>query len=166
MEIIDNFLPDATHQKFFNLIKSTHFPWFLSKVIDYAKNDCDELDNYQFSYVFCSERSGQFSSGKYFQAIFPFFEKIKPKKVFIIKANLTLRTNQIIEHGMHIDHPLKSKTAVYYVNSNDGYTKFETGEIVESVANRIVIFDSDVKHTGTTCTNALGRFVVNLNYWQ
>jgi hypothetical protein len=52
------------------------------------------------------------------------------------------------------------------VNSNDGYTKFETGEIVESVANRIVIFDSDVKHTGTTCTNALGRFVVNLNYWQ
>jgi hypothetical protein len=166
MEIIDNFLPEDQHQKFFNLIKSNYFPWFLCEVLNYTKTECDELDNYQFSYIFCSEKGGQFSSGRYFQAIFPFFEIIKPKKVFMIKANLTLRTNKIIEHGMHVDHHFKSKTAVYYVNTNDGYTKFETGEVVESVANRMVIFDSDTKHTGTTCTNALGRFVLNLNYWD
>lgn len=166
MEIIDNFLSEEHHQRFFNLLKSNHFPWFLCEVLTYSELDCEDLNNYQFSYVFCSERNGQFSSGRHFQAIFPFFERIKPKNVFMIKANLTLRTDNIIEHGMHIDHHLKSKTAVYYVNSNDGYTKFETGEVVESVANRMVIFDSEIKHTGTTCTNALGRFVLNLNYWQ
>lgn len=168
MEIIDNFLPDSDHQKFFRLLKSNYFPWFLTEVLEteYHPIECNENDNYQFSYIFCSVKNGVFTKGKFFDSVFPFFQKLTPRNVLMIKANLTLRTNKIIEHGLHVDHHFNSKTAVYYVNSNDGYTKFETGEVVESVANRIVIFDSDIKHTGTTCTNALGRFVVNLNYWQ
>jgi len=168
MEIIDNFLPDAQHYQFFSAIKSNTFPWFLSKVLEteYHPIECSEDDNYQFSYIFCSVRDSIFTKGRFFDLAFPFFQKLHPTNVLMIKANLTLRTNKIVEHGMHVDHHFHSKTAVYYVNSNDGYTKFETGEVVESVANRIVIFDSDIKHTGTTCTNALGRFVVNLNYWQ
>ena len=168
MEVIDNFLPDAAHQRFFRLIKSNTFPWFLSEVLEteYHPIECSEDDNYQFSYIFCSSRDGVLRKGRFFEDAFPFFQKLVPRNVLMIKANLTLRTDKIIEHGMHVDHHFHSKTAVYYVNSNDGYTKFETGEVVESVANRIVIFDSDIKHTGTTCTNALGRFVVNLNYWQ
>ena len=67
---------------------------------------------------------------------------------------------------MHTDVPsnFKSKTAVYYVNSNDGYTKFE-GNKIESVANRMIVFDSRINHTGTTCTNTKRRLVINFNYW-
>jgi len=142
MEIIDNFLSEGEHYKFFNLIKSNYFPWFLSEVVNYELNTCSELDNYQFSYIFYSVMNdGQVRKGRYFDASFPFFKKLTPKNVLMIKSNLTLRTNKIIEHGMHVDHHFDGgKTAVYYVNDNDGYTKFEDGTIVESVANRIVIF--------------------------
>ena len=35
-------------------------------------------------------------------------------------------------------------TSIFYVNTNNGYTKFEDGSIVESVANRMLIFDSNL----------------------
>jgi hypothetical protein len=55
-------------------------------------------------------------------------------------------------------------TAIYYANTCDGYTEFEDGTIVESVQNRFVAFPSRMKHTGTTCTNAKSRVVINFNY--
>ena len=69
---------------------------------------------------------------------------------------------------MHIDFGDVTgyKTAIYYVNSNDGYTKFETGEIVESVGNRLVIFDGRIKHCGSTHTNQKYRIVINFNYFS
>ena len=56
-------------------------------------------------------------------------------------------------------------TAIYYVNTNDGYTEFENGERVDSVENRLVIFDATMKHTGTTSTDTKFRSVINFNYY-
>ena len=50
------------------------------------------------------------------------------------------------------------------MNTNDGYTEFETGEIVKSVANRLVTFDSSIKHLGTSCTDQIDRKVLNINW--
>ena len=36
------------------------------------------------------------------------------------------------------------------MNTNNGYTKFETGEQVQSVENRLVTFSNHVQHTGST----------------
>ena len=55
-------------------------------------------------------------------------------------------------------------TSVYYINTNNGYAEFENGEKVESVENRIVKFQSNLKHRGTTCTNEQTRVVINFNY--
>ena len=44
----------------------------------------------------------------------------------------------------------------------DGYSN---GDKVESVKNRIVIFDSNIPHTGTTVTNQQRRVVLNINYY-
>ena len=49
------------------------------------------------------------------------------------------------------------------MNTNDGYTEFENGHRVESVANRVVIFDSNIKHTGVSCTDEKRRVVINFN---
>ena len=57
-------------------------------------------------------------------------------------------------------------TAVFYVNTNNGYTIFESGEKVSSVENRMVIFDSNILHTGTTCTDERVRCVLNFNYYE
>ena len=42
--------------------------------------------------------------------------------------------------------------------------KFEDGTKVPSVANTFVTFPSDIKHTGTTCTDQKFRSVINFNY--
>ena len=55
-------------------------------------------------------------------------------------------------------------TGIYYVNTNDGYTVFEDGTKIDSVANRICIFPYYLKHSGTTCTNANRRIALNINY--
>ena len=60
----------------------------------------------------------------------------------------------------------QSSTSIFYVNTNNGYTKFEDGTKVESVANRMVTFPSNMKHTGTSCTDERIRVVINFNYFK
>ena len=83
-----------------------------------------------------------------------------------VKANMNMRTPEIIEHGFHTDGTSSCTAAIYYVNTNDGYTAFEDGTKVESIANRLVVFNTQTKHTGTTCTNAKFRCVINFNYYE
>ena len=71
---------------------------------------------------------------------------------------------KIIEYDMHVDTDLNCKNEVYYNNSNNGYTLFENGTIINSIRNRIVIFDSNLRHCGTTCTDQKNRIVLNLNF--
>ena len=52
------------------------------------------------------------------------------------------------------------------MNTNDGYTEFEDGTKVESVANRLVTFPANLKHTGTSCTDEKTRIVINFNYFK
>ena len=52
------------------------------------------------------------------------------------------------------------------MNTNDGFTEFKNGDIIESIANRMVIFDSSLEHTGTSCTNKKRRIVLNFNYFN
>ena len=64
---------------------------------------------------------------------------------------------------MHIDQ-IKGTTGILYINTCNGYTKFENGKKVKSVENTYVEFDSTLKHTGTTCTDTDRRLVLNINY--
>ena len=97
----------------------------------------------------------------------PIFDSAKMdiKSLVRVKANLYLRTNERIVHGYHTDYPFECKTAIFSLNSNDGLTKFENGQEVESVENRMVIFNGLLKHTGTTCTNQKTRMNINFNYF-
>ena len=55
-------------------------------------------------------------------------------------------------------------TAVYYINSNNGYTKLIDQTIVLSEENKLLTFDSNIRHTGATCTDENVRIVLNINY--
>ena len=81
-----------------------------------------------------------------------------------IKANLNPPTEKIVESAYHKDQNFKCKTAIYYVNNNNGYTLIGKEKIL-SKENRIVLFDSDVKHLGTNSTNCNNRMVINFNYF-
>ena len=94
-----------------------------------------------------------------------FVNKIPVATTCKIKVNMNPRTHKIIEHGLHTDLPYRCKTGILYLNTNDGYTIFEDGTKIESVENRFVSFDSNIKHSGTSCTNQQVRLVVNINYF-
>ena len=66
---------------------------------------------------------------------------------------------------MHIDYPFPHKGAILSLNTCNGYTKLEDGTKVDSVANRILLFDASTPHCSTTTSDTTARFNININYF-
>ena len=158
MKIIDDFLPHQEFQLLQLEMMGEAFPWYYSR---YTLQAGDKIDYYQFTHCFFNQTKTPVSA---FQSlVIPIVEKLKIRTLYRIKANLNHRTVFHRDTGWHVDWP-NITTAVYYVNTNNGWTRFKKGGRVKSVANRIVIFDSDLEHKGVTCTDEKTRVVINLNY--
>ena len=153
----DNFLDIKQFNKIKEVFFSEDIPWSFGKVVPDLESSVSDIDNFQFSYTILPE-------SPFYECLIPLFDKMNMEVHFRVKINLNPKAYKVFEHGYHIDIPTPSKTAIFYLNTNNGYTAFETGEKVESVANRLVVFDSHIKHTGTTCTNQKARLVLNINY--
>ena len=94
-------------------------------------------------------------------------KKLYIKKLIRIKCNLVLKTTKIQEHGFHVDYQMKEKfrTAILYINTNNGYTIFKkNNKKIKSVQNKLIDFDGRLQHTGTSCTDAPYRMVINFVY--
>ena len=161
MRIIDNFLKEDDFIRIQSLMLSDEFTWNFS-IVDERSYD---IDDYHFSHVFNPEDN-------FFGLTIPFIDKIQEhsdvRKIIKIKANLQPRTNKNIIQSFHTDFPIdwKNKTAVYYLNTCNGYTLFADETKVESIANRFVMFDGHLEHTGVTCTDEPARFVINFNWYD
>ena len=140
-------------------------PWALTSVVKGGNNYqlthvLYHLSDPENLVVYCAQQN---------KLLFPiFFEKMQPKGLLRVKANLQMRTSEIIEQDFHCDYPLLYtgiNTSIFYINSNDGYTEFEDGTKIESVANRLVTFPHHMRHRGTTCTDKPFRLVINFNYF-
>jgi hypothetical protein len=161
MLVIDNYLNSEEHK----LIKETllgDFPWYYN---DYKVGDeaIDDKYNYQLIHMFYNDYT---ITSQYWQTILPIIKKLNPAAIVRVKANLNPNTDNPNVFAFHTDTNIrfKGKTAVYYVNTNNGYTIFKNGKEVESVENRIVIFDNNELHTNSTCTDKKVRCVLNFNY--
>ena len=166
--IKENFVPQDFFTKMQNLFFGKEFPWYLGEPIDMDVLDpdplCNPLDNFQLGHTFYLKDKPV--SPYYNVCIKPFVKALGIKHLLRIKINLNPRTENIIKHGFHVDNNYDdSLTSILYLNTNDGYTEFENGTKVESVENRLVTFDTPLKHTGTTCTNQKYRLTLNLNYY-
>ena len=158
-KIINNFLEKNQFIQLQNTITSDSFAWYLVKGIN-------TIGDNHYQLVHSIYKSYEVNS-VFFNNIKPLLEKLNAKALIRIKANFIPKTHKIIEHGYHTDFKnLKSKTAVFYINSNNGYTKFKKDKFVsKSEENKILIFDSNELHTGTSCTDADYRIVININYF-
>lgn len=164
MEIRDNFLDDYYFKSLFDIVSSSHFPWYWSHVVS-DENLIVEDSQYNFQFGHNLFKDGQSNSDK-FEFFLPFLAKLPDMKTLIrMKINLNPKTDKIVRHGFHTDFDGEGKTAVFYFNTCNGYTEFEDdGDIIKSKENRIVIFDMMKSHTGTSCTDASRRIVLNINY--
>lgn len=168
VEVIDNFLDNDSFSKVQQFFCNDLIDWHYNTTV-VSDTESDSIDNFQFIHIFY--RDGLPSSNHY-KEIIPLLTQLKARVLFSVKSNLNVRTPEIIKRNLHIDDqffdadnkPISFKVGVYYLNDNDGYTYFEGGEKIETVANRMVIFPSNVLHAGTTCTNQKTRVVLNFNY--
>ena len=87
------------------------------------------------------------------------------KSLIRIKANLYPKTDKIIEHDFHADFDFSHKSGLYSLNTNNGFTIMEDEEKIESVANRMIIFDASKLHKSTTCTDENFRANIVFNYF-
>ena len=157
LRVIDNFLPSYQFKEILNIImgKDSSFPWYWSNQICY---DGDPF--FQFYHSFYNEKTGE---SKSYSLLNIFNSKLQIRRIRRVAASLTSRTVFNRKTGYHIDYP-DIRTAIFYLNTCNGYTKFKGGGKVKSVANRIVIFDSNLKHQAVTCTDEKRRVVINFNY--
>jgi hypothetical protein len=168
LKIIDNFLSDQDFSEIKSLLLGSWFSWHYNPYIDHDPTIFpqaeDYPENFQFIHWFYRHYHGR---SEHLIKLDPILSKLDPAAIVRIKANLLVSSKTIIGHEFHTDFPdVHCKTAIFYINTNNGKTIFSDGTKVDSVANRIVIFDSQLPHTGTTCTDEKVRCVINFNYFE
>ena len=152
----DNFLTEDKFQRLQTIILGEEFKWYYLDNIDYI----NDPDKFQFTHAFFDKELGGVLSDHY-----DVFNLIDGS--YRIKANLLTRTSEIEVNRFHTDIQRDSDqytTSILYMNTNNGYTEFENGWKVESVANRLITFPTGLKHRGTSCTDKKIRVVINFNY--
>lgn len=162
IKVIDNFLNKKEFEDIQNsIVNNTYFPWYFSEYTDYLNEK--GLDKSKYMHTFYENYN---ANSNYYNLLLPIIEKLKCKSLIKIKINSTNYSTKLFEGSYHTDTKYDSTTAVYYLNTNNGYTKFKkNNKIIKSIENRIVIFNSNLEHLGTNTTNTKRRLVLNFNYF-
>jgi hypothetical protein len=160
-EIIDNFLPEEKFLKVKNSILNSNFSWNLTPWVSNLEENLKVTSSYYFTHLFYS---GLFVCPQC-DIFVDILNQLEVKSLIRIKANLYPSTDNIEYQSEHIDCDYPHRGAIFYLNTNDGLTILEDGTKVESVENRILLFDPSKPHNSTTCTNDKCRVNVNFNFF-
>jgi hypothetical protein len=156
MEIIDNFLTEKDFEAIEKVILSEDFAWYYNDSVSY------ENDGKDFYFTHMVYNSVGVRSHLY-EALTPLLNKLNIDKLIRIKVNLYPKTNVIAHHNSHVDTDYQHKGAILYMNSNDGLTVLKYKSI-NSIKNRVLLFDPSKPHNSTTCTDKKYRININVNY--
>lgn len=159
-QIIDNFLENHVFLKIQDAFSGGQIPWFYSPGI--AKPGDEKLKTFYFTHTLYDGHSPQ---SKFYELLVPIFERLQVKALLRAKANLFPNIGEYVEAGMHSDWDFKHNGAIFYINTNNGFTILNDGTKIESVANRVLLFDSSLPHASTFCTDQKVRANININYF-
>jgi hypothetical protein len=157
--VIDNFLEKEDFLNVKNqIVLSDNFPWYVTRDVT-GEGD----DDYYLTHLFYKQ---YMPNSSLYDLLKPLIEKIKPQAIIRIKANFYPTTLKLVKHNYHTDFGIVHKGCIFYLNSNDGKTIFKDGTEIDSIENRLLIFEPHIEHRSTTCTNdPVGRFNINFNYF-
>ena len=167
IKVYDNFLPKQYFADLEAELLGPNFPWFFNEGINY--DNPPHPTQYQFIHIFYDNGM----EGPHFGWVADMCRQVGYKEILNdpmrcgIKGNLNPKQPEHELYGLHIDlEPDKTDgwtTSIFYVNTNNGWTEFETGDKIDCVENRLVSFPSHIQHSGVSCTDVKRRVVININ---
>ena len=165
IEVLDNYLPEEHFVPIYDYFMGNESEWhWMDGVVTVGDGFTQFIDVIY---------DGFHPNSRGFDKLWHVFKQEKMVALNRIKANLGLKTNELIIYdgdGFHYDvigsdQQISSiTTGILYINTNNGYTLFENGDKVSSVRNRFLKFPANTKHTGTNCTDQDKRVLINFNY--
>tara|TARA_R100000664_G_C2694862_1_gene97501 strand:- start:183 stop:683 length:501 start_codon:yes stop_codon:yes gene_type:complete len=158
-KIIDNYLPEQDFKILQDIIFDNKLPWYFNKNVTYG--DIEEPYFY-FSHILFENKKPNSEFYEVFSE--KLITKLNPKGLARVKLNCYPRTKELENHISHKDFDYPNKVLLFSLNTCDGYTKLEGGEMIKSVENRALFFDGQTLHNSTSCTNQKCRFNININY--
>ena len=142
-KIIDNFINEGDLAVLKSILESNSFPWYFQKTS--VKGSSNKLDCHFGHNFYLNDNV----SSDHIKWLNPIIEKLKVNSLIRVKANLTMKSDKQLNTTPHLDQMFDCKVALYYLDTNNGPTTINNKK-VDSVQNRIVIFNSDVKHYSTS----------------
>ena len=162
-KIVDNFLPKE-HFKEIQEFIIDKLPWYYSDSVSHQTSS-SVIGDFYFYHLFYTSNNSIYEQNNFLKLLKPVIDLLDIKSLIRIKANLYPKTENIYEHGSHSDFFYSHKGLIYYINTNNGFTRLYDGVKIESVENRALFFDPSLKHNSSTPTNKNCRININFNYF-
>lgn len=161
MKIIHDCLSKEEFKPLKDMVTSKDFPWFYREA-EVKKETDSEYFTHTFYYAPNNLQS------QWYELIVPILDQIKRTHLIWARANLLINKSSHIRSALHRDiDSSKSITAIFYVNSNNGFTLLKTdkGDIKSSSEeNKLIIFNSQILHQSVRQTDTNQRITLNFNF--
>ena len=183
MKIIDNFLGKSYYENILDLMVGPTFEWWYRSNSSSFQDrpDSTNFSEYGFSHTFWDEEKG--ATGRFASYIQPLLFQILDATDcdFLLRARVDMVTwtgKEEFIHLAHTDYPFPNTASIFYINETDGDTIFynvkpddvpkdkvlKEYDRVSPKANRLVLFDGNLLHTGCSPTKYKNRILINSNY--
>ena len=181
IKVFENFLSKSYHEQILEMMSSENFPWYYYKNISIEEGN--NLNEYGFSHMFWAQETGQRDSTQTWflkSALLQIMDVAECNAIIRSRGDMTTYTSKNFVHRPHIDYDFPHISSIYYVNESDGDTIFynqranNINEInnlnlqeykrVAPKANRLVVFEGDIVHTGSSPINFKKRILINSNF--
>jgi len=160
IKVTKNFLMKNEFDFISKIITGSDFSWFYQK-----EQNAHAKDGFFFSHILYS--FDHINSDNFNNIITPLSRRIGYESLRRCIINLITRSDVPRRSIFHRDFDDdRLTTGILYINNNNGYTEFETGEKIKCISNMYVEFPCKLKHRSISQTDVDARCVINLNYYK
>lgn len=157
MRLIPNFLNEDIFKQLQGLLLSHEFPYY------YLGHTGSKHDKSDFYFEHMLYDNQQQTSPSFHNLLMPIIGQMNYNLLIRAKINMYTKKDKEIYTDMHVDHFIPHQVALFAFNTNNGFTAFEDGEKIPSVANQLAIFDGSRKHCSVAQTDENLRINLNIN---
>ncbi len=165
-QIIDNFLKKNFYEDLSHQLKSENIPWFFKKEDTLGIASNNKNNNGFFS--FCYYNDFKPDHVLFENHIVPILKQLDIVSCIQVRANLTFRDIDHLESKYHNDNTSSNvTTGIFYLTTCNAKTVLKINNkelLVDSVENRLLLFNSQIKHKVIYQNDCHKRYVINFNF--